>query len=208
MRNHPSWLLLLCAVVIGCSNTNHDLSTMNHELDVKSNPHPVQRYELTVTVDAPGPWDKVSGLVSYDITNEKCIRYNDFEGVYMRPASVSREFALTKVDDRTYRGYFYRDALVGGDYYGKGVCRWDVSGVGPFLTVHGLTFAPGVAFDVHKENFGDTLDGSSSTLWLDTKEYFDRSLNNANYGTGTMSDMERTQGEWFSVTTTVKEVKP
>lgn len=201
MRGHLPLLLLLCASVIGCS------SSMNHELDVKPNPHPVQRYELTVTVDAPGPWDNIVGDVSYDISNEKCLRHNDFEGVYMRPGSVGREFALTKVDAHTYRGYFYRDALEGGDYYGKGICHWDVSAAGPIFTVHGLSFAPDVSFDIYKENFGDELDGSTATYWLSKKDFFDHSLKRSNYGQGTMSTVDEGHGGWFSVAITVREVK-
>lgn len=202
MRGHLPLLLFLCASVTGCS------SAMNHEPDVKSNPHPVQRYELTVTVDAPGPWDKISGTAVYDITNEKCIRYNDFEGVYMRPATVGREFVLTKVDDHTYRGYFYRDALEPGDYYGKGACHWDVAAVGPTFIAHGLTFVPRIGLDTNKPGFGDALDGSKATEWLKRKEYFDRSLTDANYGWSSLSDRDEAPGEWFSVTMAARRVKP
>lgn len=202
MRGHLPLLLFLCASITGCS------SAMNHEPDVKSNPHPVQRYELTVTVDAPGPWNKVTGAASYDISNEKCIYYNDFEGTYERPASVTREFVLTKVDAQTYRGYFYRDALEPGDYYGKGMCHWDVGGAGAIFAIHALTFAAWISFDINKPGFGDALDGSIATWWLKRSEYFDRSLTNANFDRGTVSDVNKAPGEWFPVTLTARKVGP
>lgn len=208
MRCHLPLLLLLCAAVIGCSNTNHDLSTMNHELDVKSNPHPVQRYELTVTVDAPGPWDKITGTAIYDISNEQCIRYNDFEGVYMRPATVGRDFVLTKVGAHTYRGYFYRDALEGGDYYGKGLCHWDVVAVGPTFVVHALTFVPRVSFDTNRAQSGEALDGRTNTEWLKRKEFLDRSLTDANHYWTSLSDRDEVPGEWFSVGMATRKVDP
>lgn len=202
MRSHPPLLLLLRASATGCP------TAMDHEPDVKSNPHPVQRYELIVTVDSPGPWDKVSGEVSYDISNEKCIRYNAFEGVHMRPAPVGREFVLTKVDAHTYRGYFYRDALEGSDYYGKGTCHWDVGGVGPTFVAHGLTFSTWIGLDTRKPGFGDALDGSTATEWLKKKEYFDQSLNDTKYGQGMVSSENDASGEWFSVTMTTRRVRP
>ena len=55
----------------------------------KKNPHPTKRYELTATVDAPGPWDDVNGRVYFDVVSTACLRENKFLGVYIRQATPS-----------------------------------------------------------------------------------------------------------------------
>ncbi|WP_225563045.1 hypothetical protein [Rhodanobacter sp. DHG33] len=39
----------------------------------KKNSHPIKRYEITATTDAPGPWDSVKGYIAYEVTNPECV---------------------------------------------------------------------------------------------------------------------------------------
>jgi hypothetical protein len=165
------------------------------------NPHPTQRYELTVTVDAPGSWDKISASVTYNISNVECTPKNSFEGVHELPDDIDHAITLTRVSEHTYKGYFYRDLLEGGDYYGLGVCHWTIKGVGPSFTVHALSFTAGI-------NLDEVLSGKSITQYFRKKEYFDQSMNDSNAGGAMLSSTDDAPGEWFPVTMTAKEVKP
>ena len=165
------------------------------------NPHPTQRYELTVTANAPGPWDRVSASVTYAIRNTECTPKNRFMGVHELPDDVNHTITLTRVDAHTYTGYFYRDLLQGGDYYGLGFCHWDLQAVGPDFVAHGLSFSASMTLN-------DILATKPVTQYFRKKEYLDHSMNDENAGAAMLSNTEDTPGEWFPVTMTAREIKP
>jgi hypothetical protein len=165
------------------------------------NPHPTQHYELTVTVDAPGSFDSIKGYASYKISNVECTPKNSFEGVHEIPEDVDHEITLTRVDGRTYKGYFYRDLLEDADYFGLGACHWDIEAIGPNFTTHGLTFDAAMMRE-------DILADKTVTEYFRKKEYFDQSINDSNAGGALVSRTDDTPGEWFPVTMTAKKIKP
>ena len=105
----------------------------------KKNPHPVKRYEVTATADAPGPWDAVSGTVFFDVINKECVPRDSFTGGQNVP-NTGYNFEMIRVDDKTWKGYFYRDALIDEDYFGQGLCHWDETGAGARFIAHGISF--------------------------------------------------------------------
>jgi hypothetical protein len=114
----------------------------------KQNPHPRQRYEVTMTIaDAPGPFASVEGGVSYDIANEECLPPMDsFSGAQTTRSRESIPVTYKQVSDNTYVGTIYVDRMLDGDYFGKGVCRWQLGGVSVSLKATGAptetTFIP------------------------------------------------------------------
>ncbi|MEO8809334.1 MAG: hypothetical protein ABI386_03710 [Rhodanobacter sp.] len=84
----------------------------------KKNPHPVKRYEVIATAHAPGPWDAVSGTVFFDVVNLACTPEDKFLGVHAKPRDVAMDFEMARVDEKTWKGHFYRDAMLDEDYYG------------------------------------------------------------------------------------------
>ena len=113
----------------------------------KKNPHPTKRYELTVTAEAPGPWDSVRGYINYDVVNLDCTRKNEFLGVHIQPQGVGIDIELTRVDEKTWKGHFFRDYLLDEDYYGLGVCHWDAASVSSLFVVHDKNFAAGTVLE-------------------------------------------------------------
>ncbi|MGN2247737.1 hypothetical protein ACFWZ3_13700 [Frateuria sp. GZRR35] len=142
--------------------------------DIKLNPHPTQRYELIATVDAPGAFDSVEGFLSYDVTNVECVPKNPVEGARNVP-TTSRSFVLTRVDERTWKGSFYRDLLEDEDYFGLGVCHWDIGTVSPGFVVHGQTFGPGLMLPM-------VLSDQPFRRYFSKADYFNRSNNDMNAG--------------------------
>lgn len=165
----------------------------------KKNPHPVQRYEVIVTADAPGPWDKVSGTAFFEVTNVECTPENKFLGVHIKPQDVPIDFQLTQVDARTWKGYFYRDSMLDEDYYGLGICHWDATQVAPSFVVHGESFGS-----------GQMVTEALRTPQIDyfkKREYLDRSFtgDGATVSSGDNRNVMQHPDEFFPITVTVKE---
>lgn len=169
----------------------------------KLNPHPQQRYELTVTEHAPGPFDSVQGLVTYEIDNPECAPKNPLEGVHNLPADVNRKMELMRIGPHTYRGYFYRDLLQGEDYFGRGVCHWNVLNAGVTFMAHGLSFSAGIPlFDVAT---GRSLKPEQPVdNPFSVRDYYDRTRNDANSFGASYAFGEKS----FDITVAVREVKP
>jgi hypothetical protein len=171
------------------------------------NPHPVKRYEVTATTEAPGPWDSIEGYIGYDIVKAddgiaKCVPMDSFLGEQSL-TSIGVDIEMTRVDDHTWRGYFYRDALQDEDYYNLGVCHWDVTSVSVSTMAQGVRFA-------WSGPFNDLLHDSPETSYFKKSVYGDRSF--ARYGAPDYSPLrpeyKQNPSEFFPVTIAVKEVTP
>ena len=165
----------------------------------RKNPHPVQRYEVIATTNAPGPWDKVKGYISYEVVNPKCTPEDKFLGVHAMPADVGIEVEMTRIAEDTWKGYFYRDYLQDEDYYGLGVCHWDVTSVGGSFVVHGGTFGAGDVLNV-------LLDKGPQTMFF-KKSRFGGS--DGDYGTIPQDPAVIQHPEaYFPITVAVKKATP
>jgi hypothetical protein len=189
-------LTLFLALTTGCSMTHGDPS------NPAKNPHPVKRYEVTATSYAPGPWDSIEGYIGYDIINTKCMPRESFTGAQSL-TSIGIDIEMTRVDDHTWKGYFYRDALQDEDYSGLGACHWDVTSVSVSAMAQGVRFAWSDLFDKLER-------GILGTSYFKKSVYGDRSF--ARYGvpdfTAKDSDVREHPGNYFRATIAVKEVAP
>jgi hypothetical protein len=169
----------------------------------KRNPHPVKRYEVTATADAPGPWDSVSGRVYFDVVNLACTPEDKFLGVHVKPTDVSVDFEMSRVDANTWKGYFYRDAMLDEDYYHLGVCHWDATSVSDGFTAKGVSFSSGSLFE-------EFLKKNAQTEYFKKSAYGDQSL--IHYGTqdysATDPNVLQHPDAYFKITVAIKEVKP
>jgi hypothetical protein len=188
----PTVLLFTLASITGCSMTHGDPT------NPKKNPHPVKRYEVTATADAPGSWDSVKGVVYFDVVNTNCVPRGALTGGQNVP-NIGIDFEMTRTGDNTWKGYFYRDALQDEDYFGLGVCHWDVTQASPVFSMHGENFVPG-------SGLGNT---NPYTEYFKKSDFLDPSQKDGGYGT-TSNDPEITKRPeaFFPITATVKEVTP
>lgn len=165
----------------------------------KKNPHPVQRYEVTATAKAPGPWDRVKGYISYEVVNPKCTPENKFLGVHIMPTDVGVDIEMTREGENTWKGYFYRDYVQDEDYYGLGVCHWDTVSVGGVFIVHGGTFGAGDILDV-------LLSKGPQTAYFNKRDF---SKTDGGYGTTPNDpDVKQHPNAFFPITVTVEKVTP
>ena len=93
----------------------------------KHNPNPQQGYRIRMTIhDAPGPFGIVRGYAQYDVANKnECGEINAMTGTASRMTRLE-PFALTKLSDTEYEGVVYADLMQDDDYYGRGICRWEM----------------------------------------------------------------------------------
>lgn len=166
------------------------------------NLHPVKRYEVVATSDAPGPWDSIEGYIGYDIVNTGCIPLAPFLGERSL-TSIGLTIEMTRVDDHTWKGHFYRDAFQDEDYAGHGVCHWDADSIGVSATFQGVRFNWSTWLDALKhESFG--------TAYFRKSVYGDRSFASSGAPALTAEDPEVREhpAEYFRSTVAVREDAP
>jgi hypothetical protein len=114
--------------------------------DIKQNPHPSKRYELTIDIQsAPGPFDSVQGYAMYQVNNGECVPLQPGSGARLTPEK-SIPLVLTRTGN-VYKGTFYIDQLQDENYFGLGVCHWALVSAGTNLSVHKVVFSAGMSFD-------------------------------------------------------------
>lgn len=115
--------------------------------DIKLNPNPRMRYEVTAVIkDAPGPFDRIEGAVQYKVTDRKCVPLTPITGAAEFPEKRV-PIELHRIDDHTYRGDVYVDLLQDEDYFGMGVCHWSLIGADVSFKVNKLYFSPSLFHD-------------------------------------------------------------
>ncbi|MFC6839699.1 hypothetical protein [Xanthomonas theicola] len=105
----------------------------------RKNPHPTQAYRITMTIeDAPGPFGHVEAAAFYQMTNhQQCTPVEPIAGVWPKQKEDSIPAVLQKMDATTYVATIYADGMVDADYYEKGICQWELMGVGLSLKATG-----------------------------------------------------------------------
>jgi hypothetical protein len=112
--------------------------------DIKSNPHPKMRYEITMTIEgAKGPFDSIETIAQYDIANDRCVPLTPGSGATIAPDKTF-PIHMTKVGENAYRGEIYTDQLVDEDYYGLGVCHWKLTAFSGYLHVNKSMITTGI----------------------------------------------------------------
>jgi hypothetical protein len=193
-------IMPLAATTAGCSK---GIDVGNDGATGHLNPHPVKRYEVIATSHAPGPWDAFEGAyISYEVINTKCVPMIPFIGEQHLP-NTGLDVPMVRVDDHTWKGYFYRDALLDEDYFNLGVCHWDVTSVGVSAIAQGVKFGWGGLFD-------ELLRDSPETSYFKKGAYGDRSF--ARYGAPNYSPLrpeyKSSPDDFFPVTIAIREAKP
>lgn len=157
---------LTSALLLSLALTTSACSASMKTPDIKQNPHPTRRYEITMTIkDAPGPFDSVTGFVQYKVSNDKCVPLQPISGATLAP-EYQTSLDLHRVGDNIYQGHLYTDLLQDEDYFDMGVCHWDVVATVADLHVNRVDFSPNVLKN-------DILDQQSKTKFFTRQDYVD-----------------------------------
>lgn len=189
--------LLTLALLSGCTRTVNPS-------DIKQNPNPKQRYEITMTIlGAPGPFDSIEGYMGYDIENKKCIPEDPVSGKRSMPDATAA-FAFIRLSDNIYKGVIYMDYFSDEDYYGLGVCRWQLTSSYEKLKINGVVMSPAIFLK-------DVTSNSSTTAYFSRKSYFDKkSTGRQDFGmpTNYLNQVKEHPDDYFSITLEAKAIAP
>ncbi len=174
-----------------------------NEPDIKLNPHSKMRHELVLTIeDSPGPFDVVEGGVFYKPANSHCVPLV-YEKGSLFALGKHVPFALTLIENSTYKGEFFTDLLVDEDYFDKGLCHWVVDFVGVNLKKASVTLNPSINVNP-TITFRDDMDKNPVTRFFPNQVYLadDRTTLS---GYVTRSDIPGDSRGSFSTTLRVEE---
>ena len=167
--------------------------------DIKHNPTPKKRYAITLTVDsAPGPFDSITGFVEYKVANDECVPLEPVSGATIAPEEkVPVVFRHEK--DGVYIGTIYTDLMQDEDYYGLGVCHWQVVAASALLKNNAVEFSPAI---FHKDI---TAQHAVSTYFV-KGDYADNTKPHSAFGTTNRSLFQpESRTDLFTVTLAAKE---
>ncbi|AZR25782.1 hypothetical protein NX80_003960 [Xanthomonas vasicola pv. arecae] len=121
------------------ANSERPDTTADGDPVYRKNPYPTQAYRITMTIeDAPGPFEWISGTAFYQMANHKqCTPIEPVAGVWSKSDEDGIPIHFERLDASTYVGMIYADGMVDADYYGKGVCAFELNGVGISLKATG-----------------------------------------------------------------------
>ena len=170
--------------------------------DIKQNPTPKQRYEITLKIDdAPGPFDAIRAFINYRVTNEACVPLTPVTGVRIEPQETL-PMTLTKVKDGVYQGTVYADQFMDEDYYGLGVCHWELVAVGVKLTAGNQDFSPAIYVEEIKA-------GQSIHRYFSSRAYREyKGGHLVDIGNAHREDFKTQAADTFSTTLTAERQTP
>lgn len=92
------------------------------------NPEPRVGYRVRLRVEnAPGSFEIVRMGGQYDVRNEsRCGRINPMTDTPGRMTSMER-MPFARVSGNEYESVIYLDEMQDEDYYGRGICNWELS---------------------------------------------------------------------------------
>lgn len=143
------------------------------------NPHPTAGYRIRLKIDnAPGPFEIVRLAGQYDVRNEaECGRIHPMTGTAGRITSMEG-VAVTRLSDTEYEGVIHLDKMLDEDYYGRGVCHWELTSAAASV----------VAGDVDRDrNFvvsldvKDLIEGGATTRYYPYRAYEQSEMGSATH---------------------------
>ncbi|SFS16813.1 hypothetical protein SAMN05216570_3388 [Dyella sp. OK004] len=173
-------------------------------LDIKQNPHPKMRYDITITIEgAPGPFDAVGGFMQYEVANKQCVPLTGGPMNPMRiPPLAHPPIDFKRVSDNVYTGTVYADYFLDEDYFGEGMCHWSLMSATARLKVMNRTFAPYLLPD-------ELFSQKPVTAYFTRDEYLHNNVGYSSTGERDRSVFPSDQQQGlFSITLVAKEHLP
>lgn len=130
----------------------------------QTNSNPTAGFKVRLTIDnAPGPFEIIDVGGQFDVRNSnQCGKVIPAVGL---PGKIvnSKNIPLTRVGGEEYEGVIYLDTMQDEDYYGKGVCHWELTAVYALLVAKDRTTD---ASFVMTMNAAMLIEGGSTTRYF------------------------------------------
>lgn len=117
---------LILAALAACTNPSSEARPV-----FKTNSGANDNYEIALNFDnAPGEFESIKGYAQYSVINHSCLPAP--RGASGMPASIPmvvRPFTFIAAPEGQLLGKVQTDLMSDEDYYGRGVCRWQLQEV-------------------------------------------------------------------------------
>lgn len=105
-------------------------SDQSDSVQIERNTNPSASYTLAIKINgAPEPFDATSATAFYEVVNASCAPRMAISGVRDVP-NRALDLKLAKSSDHQYQTSFELTPFADGDYFGKGVCHWELTSIG------------------------------------------------------------------------------
>lgn len=180
--------------------------------DFKQNPNPKQRYQLILTIaNAPGPFASVEGFMQFDVKTPECLPPPKENDGHLWPTPTETiPFAWTRISDTEYTGEVFIDGMIDEDYYGRGVCRWELIQARAALKATGAKRETQFVPNIYPENIKAGQFVSTYMLKADYPRHPEtESEDPVSFGLNDRSKMTHLKDdEIFTITLTPKAIAP
>lgn len=104
------------------------------DIQIKERPNPQKAHRIEMVIEnAPGPFAVIEGAANYSVKNHfECGHIDPVPGIASR-ITTHPAIEWTPIGDGRYAATVYEDLIVDEDYYGRGVCRWELTEVSVLL---------------------------------------------------------------------------
>ena len=131
MKATPPFLVAVCilAALGACSNAVLDPK-------YERNPEPRHNRVVTATIEgAPGPFAVANASAQYIIgPSQTCMPSAEpISGTFPTPKRFPISLPVRKLSDNVFEFDVYQDGMLAKDYFGKGVCTWQIETVTLYL---------------------------------------------------------------------------
>lgn len=203
-RNRPRFAALRVRVALALfvALTSTACGSSMKTPHIKQNPNPRLRYHITLKVDdAPGPFDAIRAFANYRVTNERCVPMTPVTGATIEPQETV-PLSLTRGADGAWHGTVFMDHFLDEDYYGLGVCHWELVAVGAKLTAGNQDFSPAIYLEEIK-------DGQPVHRYFSSKAYHDyKGAYLVDIGNARREDFKAQAADTFSTTLSAERTQP
>jgi hypothetical protein len=197
----PAWELFVATAILIYSPASPVIGATVKSPETRTTREPRARYYITVTVaNAPGPFDRVEGMVDYRVENDSCVPLTPGAGATVAPEKRV-PVALVPAGGNVYTGEIYTDLLQDEDYYGKGVCHWSIVAASANLFVKNVDFSAPLFR-------GDLLKGTPVTRYYSHRSYATAQIKRVDIGETDQTQYKDEANATFSVTLRAEERRP
>ncbi len=145
-----TWHAATLALLLSACQNPRTPQMIKPLIDIKERPDPQRAYRIVMTIDnAPGPFAMIEGSAQYDVINNNECGYIDPGTETISRINTHPPIEWKPIGASQYEATVYADLMLDEDYYGRGVCRWELTEVRARLKATGAEaetrFVPGIS---------------------------------------------------------------
>jgi hypothetical protein len=145
-----TWHVATLALLLSACQNPGTPQMIKPLIDIKERPDPQRAYRIVMTIgNAPGPFAMIEGSAQYDVVNHNECGYIDPGTETISRINTHPPIEWKPIGEGQYEATVYADLMLDEDYYGRGVCRWELTEVRARLKATGAEtetrFVPGIS---------------------------------------------------------------